>query len=162
LDFFILKIYLLYLNTEIHLYELDSFSFILKIVYKRLYKIRNKINKRSKALDGNPQLKGVVFKTRIVTPKKPNSARRPVAKIYLSSERGVLAHIPGIGHNLRKHSSLLVRGGGARDLPGVNYTCIRGTYDLSGVLNRIYRRSIYGIERPDYLKKKLRRKYRVN
>jgi len=108
----------------------------------------------------NPQKKGIVLQTRIVTPKKPNSARRPVAKLSLVNKKQTVAHIPGIGHNLRKHSNVLVRGGGARDLPGVSYTCIRGVYDLSGVLNRFRRRSIYGIAIPENKKKKLRRKFR--
>ena len=76
----------------------------------------------------------------------------------------VIAHIPGINHNLRKHSHVLIRGGGARDLPGVSYTCIRGVYDLCGVLNKRSRRSIYGVGAPepvDGKKKKLRRKFRI-
>ena len=111
-------------------------------------------------LDSNPQKKGMVLKTRIVTPKKPNSARRPVAKISLVNKKQTVAHIPGVGHNLRKHSNTLIRGGGARDLPGVSYTCIRGVYDLSGVLNKQRRRSIYGVSIPENKKKKLRRKFR--
>jgi len=115
---------------------------------------KNYVNKRS------PQLRGVIIRLRIVTPKKPNSARRPAAKIFLSNNKYIVSHIPGIGHNLRKHSETLVRGGGARDLPGVRYTCVRGTYGLSGVLGKLRRRSIYGTKRPDFLKKKLRRKFR--
>lgn len=111
-------------------------------------------------LGSNPQKKGMVLKTRIVTPKKPNSARRPVAKISLVNKKQTVAHIPGVGHNLRKHSNTLIRGGGARDLPGVSYTCIRGVYDLSGVLNKQRRRSIYGVSIPENKKKKLRRKFR--
>lgn len=125
-------------------------------------KIKIKLN--FGVLDKNPQKKGMVLKTRIVTPKKPNSARRPVAKIaFLSNKKQTIAHIPGIGHNLRKHSTVLVRGGGARDLPGVSYTCIRSVYDLSGVLNKKRRRSIYGVPAPvsSDKKKKLRRKFRV-
>ena len=113
-------------------------------------------------LDNNPQKKGMVIKTRIVTPKKPNSARRPVAKITLVNKKETVAHIPGIGHNLRKHSNVLIRGGGARDLPGVSYTCIRGLYDLNSVLNKQRRRSIYGVSIPENKKKKLRRKFRQN
>jgi small subunit ribosomal protein S12 len=107
-----------------------------------------------------PQLRGIIIKLRIVTPKKPNSARRPAVKTLLSNERHVTAHIPGIGHNLRKHSEVLIRGGGARDLPGVRYSCVRGVFGFNGVLNKLRRRSIYGTKRPDYLKKKLRRKFR--
>ena len=111
-------------------------------------------------LNNNPQKKGIVLKTRIVTPKKPNSAKRPVAKITLVNKKDIVSHIPGIGHNLRKHSNTLIRGGGARDLPGVNYTCIRGVYDLNSVLNKFRRRSIYGVAIPEKKKKKLRRKFR--
>lgn len=113
-------------------------------------------------LNKNPQKKGIVIKTRIITPKKPNSARRPVVKIVLVNKKQTVAHIPGIGHNLRKHSNILIRGGGARDLPGVSYTCIRGVYDLSGVLNKQRRRSIYGVSIPENKKLKLRRKFRQN
>jgi small subunit ribosomal protein S12 len=116
---------------------------------------------RARILGINPQKKGVVMKARIVTPRKPNSARRPVAKVVLVNKKRLTAHIPGIGHNIRRHSSVLVRGGGARDLPGVRYTCVRGVYDFSKVLNRFNRRSIYGIPRPDDLKKKIRRKFRI-
>jgi small subunit ribosomal protein S12 len=124
---------------------------------------KKKINKKqSNILGPNPQKKGMVLKTRIVTPKKPNSARRPVAKISLVNKKQTIAHIPGVGHNLRKHSNTLIRGGGARDLPGVSYTCIRSVYDLSGVLNKQRRRSIYGVSIPENKKKKLRRKFRQN
>lgn len=111
-------------------------------------------------LSKNPQKKGMVLKTRIVTPKKPNSARRPVVKLSLVNKLQTIAHIPGIGHNLRKHSNILIRGGGARDLPGVNYTCVRGNFDLNGVLNKQRRRSIYGVSIPENKKIKLRRKFR--
>jgi small subunit ribosomal protein S12 len=124
---------------------------------------KKKINKKkSNILESNPQKKGMVLKTRIITPKKPNSARRPVAKISLVNKKQTIAHIPGVGHNLRKHSNTLIRGGGARDLPGVSYTCIRSVYDLSGVLNKQRRRSIYGVSIPENKKKKLRKKFRQN
>ena len=132
----------------------------------RLYKLKilNKINNiiflKLKNLEFNPFRKGVVMRARILTPKKPNSARRPIAKIITNSYKRITAHIPGIGHNLRRHSSVLVRGGGARDLPGVSYSCIRGVFDLSSVQNRNNRRSIYGISRPESAISKLRRKFR--
>jgi small subunit ribosomal protein S12 len=126
----------------------------------RLLKKKKKAKINFGVLDKNPQKKGMVLKTRIVTPKKPNSARRPVAKISLVNKKQTVAHIPGIGHNLRKHSNVLIRGGGARDLPGVSYTCIRGLYDLSSVLNKLRRRSIYGVSIPENKKKKLRRRFR--
>lgn len=121
---------------------------------------KNKLN--FGILNKNPQKKGIVLKTRIITPKKPNSARRPVVKLSLVNKKQTVAHIPGIGHNLRKHSNILIRGGGARDLPGVSYTCVRGVYDLSGVLNKQRRRSIYGVSIPENKKLKLRRKFRQN
>lgn len=112
------------------------------------------------ALKMCPQVRGVIMRARIVTPRKPNSARRPVAKVVLSNSKRVTAHIPGIGHNARRHSEVLIRGGGARDLPGVGYTCVRGVYDMSGVANKLKRRSIYGIAQPGFMKKKLRRQFR--
>lgn len=127
-------------------------------LFNRKKIVKTKLN----ILDNNPQKKGMVLKTRIITPKKPNSARRPVAKISLVNKKQTVAHIPGVGHNLRKHSNTLIRGGGARDLPGVSYTCIRGVYDLSSVLNKQRRRSIYGVSIPENKKKKLRRKFRQN
>lgn len=112
-------------------------------------------------LSNRPQIKGVVIKVRITTPRKPNSARRPVVKLLLSNKKQRVAHIPGKGHNLRKHSEVLISGVGARDLPGVHFSCIRGVYDFSSSVGKIRRRSIYGVKRPDFLKKKLRRKFRV-
>jgi small subunit ribosomal protein S12 len=105
-------------------------------------------------------VQGDVVKVKIVTPKKPNSARRPVVKAKLTNGKGVVSHIPGIGHNLRKHSDVLIRGGGARDLPGVRHTCIRGVYDFMGVKNKKRRRSIYGVKNPPSKNLKIRRKFR--
>lgn len=115
---------------------------------------------KSAALRGNPQKQGDVIRPRIVTPRKPNSARRPVVKARLTNLLYVIAHIPGSGHNLRRHSDVLIRGGGARDLPGVYHTCIRGTYDFIGLNNKKRRRSIYGACRPPEKVTKLRRKFR--
>jgi len=126
----------------------------------RKFFIKKKAHRKAKALRGKPQLKGIVKKPRIVTPRKPNSARRPVAKIMLSNKRMVVAHLPGIGHNIRPHSSVLVRGGGSRDLPGVRYTCIRGVYDFASLINRKKRRSLYGVKRSITDVKKVRRKFR--
>lgn len=102
-----------------------------------------------------------MVRVRITTPRKPNSARRPVVKVLLSNKKRRIVHIPGKGHNLRKHSEVLVAGVGARDLPGVHFSCVRGVYDLAPVNGKIRRRSIYGVKRPDNLKKKLRRRFRV-
>jgi len=111
-------------------------------------------------LFNNPFVKGMATKVLIITPKKPNSARRPVAKILLNNNYSCLAHIPGIGHNLKKHCLVLIRYGGARDLPGVSYTCVRGVFDFLGIVNKNKRRSIYGSKKNDNLKKKVRRKFR--
>ena len=128
-------------------------------------KINNKgkfyIIKKNPILGKQPQIKGVVMKVRITTPRKPNSARRPVIKTLLSNKKQRVAHIPGKGHNLRKHSEVLISGVGARDLPGVHFSCIRGVYDLSSVTGKVRRRSIYGVKKQDLSKKKLRRKFRV-
>jgi small subunit ribosomal protein S12 len=99
-------------------------------------------------LKKKPQLRGRVIRVRIQTPKKPNSARRPVVKVFLSIRKYAITHIPGIGHNLRRFSKVLVRGGGARDLPGVHTSVIRGKWDCACVYNRLNKRSKYGIRRP--------------
>ena len=101
------------------------------------------------------------MRARIVTPRKPNSARRPVAKVVLVNEMRVTAHIPGVGHTVRRYSQVLIRGGGARDLPGVRYSCIRGVFDCGGVLSKTKRRSIYGVPLDEKLKTHVRRKFRV-
>ncbi len=108
----------------------------------------------------SPQRKGVVMRLRICTPRKPNSARRPVVKARLSSKKRVLAHIPGSGHNLRRHSKVLICGVGARDLPVVNYSCLRGVYDFSPLFTKKKRRSIYGVKRPSDMKTHIRRRFR--
>jgi small subunit ribosomal protein S12 len=95
----------------------------------QVYK-RTKRNKKPK-LNKGPQKKGVVLRLRICTPRKPNSARRPVVKLKLSTKKKALAHIPGSGHNLKKFSKILINGNGARDLPVVNYSCIRGVFDFN-------------------------------
>jgi small subunit ribosomal protein S12 len=130
---------------------------------QQIFKHRRFFKKKlNPILNSRPQIKGVVVKVRITTPRKPNSARRPVVKILLSNKKQRVAHIPGKGHNLRKHSEVLISGVGARDLPGVHFSCIRGVYDLSPVIGKVRRRSIYGVKKPDSLKKKLRRKFRVS
>lgn len=125
-----------------------------------LKKIKFLKPRKNPILFKKPQIKGVVVKVRITTPRKPNSARRPVVKVLLSNKKQRVAHIPGKGHNLRKHSEVLICGVGARDLPGVHFSCIRGVYDFMGMLGKVRRRSIYGIKKPDILKKKLRRCFR--
>jgi small subunit ribosomal protein S12 len=107
---------------------------------------KKKKNKTA-ALSGSPQRRGVCTRVYTVTPKKPNSALRKVARVRLSSQVEVTAYIPGEGHNLQEHSIVLVRGGRVRDLPGVRYKVIRGTLDASGVKSRKQARSRYGAKR---------------
>ncbi len=111
---------------------------------------RGKKEKRSKApaLQGCPQKRGVCVRVYTVTPKKPNSALRKVARVKLTNGIEVTAYIPGIGHNLQEHSVVLVRGGRVRDLPGVRYKIIRGALDAAGVQDRRKSRSKYGTPRP--------------
>ena len=123
------------------------------------YYKKPKKNKKPK-LNGGPQKKGVVLRLRICTPRKPNSARRPVVKLKLSTKKRALAHIPGSGHNLRKFSKVLVNGNAARDLPVVNYTCIRGVYDFSPLYAKKRRRSVYGVKLNSSLRTHVRRKFR--
>ena len=101
---------------------------------------RNKVP----ALEKQPLKRGVCVKVYTTTPKKPNSALRKIAKIKLSTGKMIHAQIPGEGHTLQEHGIVLVRGGRTRDLPGVKYRCIRGKYDLLGILNRKSSRSKYG------------------
>lgn len=96
----------------------------------------------------NPQKRGVCVVVKTMTPKKPNSALRKVARVRLSNKQEVTAYIQGEGHNLVEHSVVLVRGGRVKDLPGVKYHIIRGKYDTSGVEGRHTSRSKYGTKRP--------------
>lgn len=107
----------------------------------------NTLKKRSTASE-SPQKRGVCTAVRTITPKKPNSALRKVARVRLTNGMEVAAYIPGIGHNLQEHSVVLIRGGRVKDLPGVRYHIIRGTLDTAGVANRKQGRSKYGAKRP--------------
>ena len=113
-------------------------------------KQRSQKVKRSKspALTGCPQRRGVCLQVRTMTPKKPNSALRKIARVRLSNRFEVTSYIPGEGHNLQEHSIVLVRGGRVKDLPGVRYHIVRGTLDSAGVANRKQSRSKYGAKRP--------------
>ncbi len=103
---------------------------------------------KSPALSNCPQKRGVCTRVMTVTPKKPNSALRKVARVRLSHGIDVTAYIPGIGHNLQEHSVVLIRGGRVKDLPGVRYHIIRGAKDTLGVEDRKKARSKYGTKRP--------------
>jgi small subunit ribosomal protein S12 len=104
--------------------------------------------KRTRRSKGAPQKRGVCTVVKTMTPKKPNSALRKVARVRLSNGIEVTAYIPGEGHRLQEHSVVLVRGGRVKDLPGVRYHIVRGTLDTDGVQNRKQGRSLYGAKRP--------------
>ena len=112
----------------------------LGIGYNSLKKVATTIN--------CPQKKGVCTRVTTMTPKKPNSALRKYARVRLSNGMEVTAYIPGIGHSLQEHSTVLIRGGRVKDLPGVRYHIVRGTLDTAGVNGRTQRRSKYGAKRP--------------
>lgn len=112
----------------------------------------NSLQKKSIDLS-SPQKRGVCTAVRTLTPKKPNSALRKVARVKLTNGNEVTAYIPGVGHNLQEHSVVLIRGGRVKDLPGTRYHIIRGTLDTAGVANRKQARSKYGAKRPKDAKK---------
>lgn len=109
--------------------------------------------KKAATDQNSPQKRGVCTAVRTMTPKKPNSALRKVARVRLTNGTEVTSYIPGIGHNLQEHSVVLIRGGRVRDLPGVRYHIIRGTLDAQGVDKRMQGRSKYGAKRPKAGKK---------
>ena len=106
-----------------------------------------KVKSKVRDLESSPQRRGVCLQVRTVTPKKPNSALRKVARVRLSNGKEVTAYIGGEGHNLQEHSIVLVRGGRVRDLPGVRYHVVRGSLDTLGVEGRQQGRSKYGVKR---------------
>lgn len=103
---------------------------------------------KSPVLESNPFKKGVCLAVRTMTPKKPNSALRKIARVRLSNGKEVTVYIPGEGHNLQEHSIVLTRGGRVKDLPGVRYHIVRGVFDCQGVADRKQSRSKYGAKRP--------------
>ncbi len=111
--------------------------------------LKNLNTLKKKVTDANsPQKRGVCTSVKTMTPKKPNSALRKLARVRLTNGIEVSAYIPGIGHNLQEHSVVLIRGGRVKDLPGVRYHIIRGSLDTAGVANRNQSRSKYGAKRP--------------
>jgi small subunit ribosomal protein S12 len=119
---------------------------ISQLVRKGRTKIRFKST--APALKRSPLKRGVCTRVYTVTPKKPNSALRKVARVRLTNGIEVTAYIPGEGHNLQEHSIVLIRGGRVKDLPGVRYHIVRGSLDTAGVANRKQSRSKYGLKRP--------------
>ena len=114
----------------------------------RICREDKKKRSKSPALKECPQKRGVCTRVMPVTPKKPNSALRKVARVRLTNGIEVTAYIPGVGHNLQEHSAVLVRGGRIKDLPGVRYHIVRGALDTLGVDGRKKSRSKYGAKRP--------------
>ncbi len=108
----------------------------------------NALRNKTVRMPGNPQKRGVCIQVRTMTPKKPNSALRKIARVRLTNGIEVTAYIPGEGHNLQEHSVVLVRGGRVKDLPGVRYHIVRGTLDAQGVEGRMKGRSKYGSKAP--------------
>lgn len=109
--------------------------------------------KRKSVNASSPQKRGVCTSVKTMTPKKPNSALRKVARVRLTNGLEVTAYIPGIGHNLQEHSVVLIRGGRIKDIPGVRYHIVRGVLDTSGVADRNQSRSKYGAKKPKAKKK---------
>ena len=114
----------------------------------RKSRVPKKKKTKSPALKRCPQRRGVCIQVRTMTPKKPNSALRKVARVRLTNREEVTSYIPGEGHNLQEHSVVLVRGGRVKDLPGVRYHIVRGTLDTLGVEDRRQGRSKYGAKKP--------------
>ena len=113
-----------------------------------LQPVLNTLKRRKTELQkGSPFKRGVCVKVTTVTPKKPNSALRKIARVRLSNGMEVTAYIPGVGHNLQEHSIVMIRGGRVKDLPGVRYHVIRGVYDTQGVADRKQSRSLYGAKK---------------
>ena len=113
------------------------------------YTLNSEKQRRTRQPKGAPQKRGVCTIVRTMTPKKPNSALRKIARVRLSNGIEVTAYIPGEGHQLQEHSVVLVRGGRVRDLPGVRYHIVRGTLDSTGVADRKRARSKYGAKRAE-------------
>ena len=134
----------------------------IKYKYRKNYLFIKKIKKKNKtfALRKAPQAKGLVVRIRPMTPKKPNSAIRQVAKVKLYNKLRVTARMPGIGHLCTRYNRVLIEGGRANDLPGVKYTVIRGAYDFVPLFSKHKRRSIYGAHRPNNYTKHIRKCYR--
>lgn len=114
----------------------------------RKKRLKKKRTSKSVSLGGCPQKRGVCLKVYKMNPRKPNSARRSVAKVRLYNKKKLIAFIPGIGHNLQRYNDVLVRGGRAKDLPGIRYTVIRGKLDSIGIFGRRHGRSKYGSLHP--------------
>jgi small subunit ribosomal protein S12 len=128
---------------------------------KRNKKYQETTFTRTQALRSRPHIKGIVDKLTTMSPKKPNSATRHVAKVKLSNFKKVTARLPGRGYHCSRYNRVLVEGGRANDLPGVGYSLRRGVYDFSPMVGKRKRRSIYGVSRPDRSSTHIRRCFRT-
>jgi small subunit ribosomal protein S12 len=132
-------------RNDLFLYVIkDSMPTVNQLIRKGRTSKREKT--KTPALQGAPQKRGVCTRVSTMTPKKPNSALRKIARVRLTNGIEVGTYIPGEGHNLQEHSVVLVRGGRVKDLPGVRYKIVRGTLDASGVSERKQSRSQYGVK----------------
>lgn len=131
-----------------------------RIVIKPGKKYTNPTSSRTPILKKCPQARGIVTKVTTMSPKKPNSAIRHIAKVSLNNGLRLTARVPGQGYTCTRYNRVLVRGGRANDLPGVGYTLVRGVYDFSPVVGKKKRRSIYGVSRPAGYTKHVRRVFR--
>jgi small subunit ribosomal protein S12 len=133
-----------------HIIRLEKGENLMPTINQLVRKGRQQVQYKSNApiLKQCPQRRGVCTAVRTMTPKKPNSALRKIARIRLTDGLEGTAYIPGVGHNLQEHSVVLIRGGRVKDLPGVRYHIIRGALDTAGVAKRMQARSLYGAKRP--------------
>lgn len=136
-------------------------STVSQLLKKSTARKKNQPHSRTPRLFSCPFAKGLVARVIIMNPKKPNSAMRHVAKVKLYSKPRVTARIPGSGFGVARFNRVLVRGGRANDLPGVGYSLVRGVYDFAPLFGKKKSRSFYGVERPENLKKYVRRKTRL-
>ena len=134
----------------------------LKQTSQRSLRYKHSNLSRTQRLKKNPQQKGIVTKVTTMSPKKPNSAVRHVAKINLTNSLKVTARIPGSGYLCSKYNRVLVHGGRANDLPGVGYTVVRGVYDFIPMISKRRRRSVYGTSRPEGLTNYVRKSLRMS
>lgn len=125
--------------------------------FTRTPRLQSKPRIKGRRLTSRPHVKGIVTRVRQMSPKKPNSAVRYVAKVNLTNSLRVTTRLPGIGYLCSKYNRVLVEGGRANDLPGVGYTLIRGAYDFSPVISKKKRRSVYGVSRPEGYSKYVRK-----
>lgn len=136
-------------------------STVSQLVKKNSMRKKKHSHSRTPRLFNCPFAKGLIARVIIMNPKKPNSAMRHVAKVKLYSKPRVTARIPGSGFGVARFNRVLVRGGRANDLPGVGYSLVRGVYDFAPLFGKKKSRSFYGVERPENLKKYVRRKTRL-